>query len=67
MFSKEIEELSKLGLPIVHTGNFEIIKIEEKLFYVMWDGKFNNQTVVTHSIEEKENILITDDFIFIKE
>ena len=64
---KEIEELEKLDKPIVHTGDFEIKEIEEKLFLVWFQGKFNGQTIVTHKVEEKGNILITDDFIFVKE
>ena len=36
MFSKQIKELEKIGKPIVHTEDYEVIKIEDKLFYVAW-------------------------------
>lgn len=66
------EELIKLyeekqEKPVIYCREYEVIKIEDKLFYVLWQGKFDNQTVVTHTLEEKDGILITDDFIFIKE
>ena len=52
--------------PVIYCREYEVIKIEDKLFYVLWQGKFDNQTVVTHALEEKDGMLITDDFIFVK-
>ena len=52
--------------PVIYCREYEVIKIEDKLFYVLWQGKFDNQTVVTHALEEKDGMLIADDFIFVK-
>ena len=70
-YDKDKQELIKMykekqEKPVIRCSEYEIVEIEDKLFYILWKGKFDNQTVVTHSVEEKDDMLITDDFIFIK-
>ena len=65
---KEVEELEKLGKPILYVKSCEILEKTHDNFYVLYwnSGKVNFQKYYTSLAEEKENILITDDFIFIK-
>lgn len=72
MIEEQIKELKKLGKPIVHCEDYKIIEYEEygTLFNrILFENKKNkvksyNYTMI---VVEKDGILITDDFIFIKE
>lgn len=73
MLEKEIAELEKLGKPIVYCEVYDIEKQPIQHFFpngyfeIRFLGKKTWQLVTSFEIEEKENTLITDDFIFVKE
>lgn len=68
MLEDRIKELEKLGKPIVHCNEFKFNKFglqSIRVEYMTGNGFYNNYWC--GEIEEKDGILITDDFIFIKE
>ncbi len=70
MLEDEIKELEKLGKPIIHYTSIEKYNFELLNIYVIvfkTKNSNNNHNIRSVSIEEKEGILITDDFIFIKD
>jgi adenine/guanine phosphoribosyltransferase-like PRPP-binding protein len=69
---KQLEELKKLDKPIIRVKEYEIDKQFCNGVYVYSiinaeTTKYNSLEYHTDDYEEKENTLITDDFIFIKE
>lgn len=65
----KIKELEKLGKPIIHCSKYKVNKIENRFFSIVYFTNKTNfqQSYACYNIEETENTLITDDFIFIKE
>lgn len=68
MLEEKIKELEKLGKPIVFVKEICSFWSEEHQHYNIDFIITNHEnTILTDYIYEKEGILITDDFIFIKD
>lgn len=64
----KIKELEELGKPIIHCKTYRCKSQDKRFFSVTYltDKTQFSQTYACNNVEEREGILITDDFIFIK-
>lgn len=63
-----LEQIEKLGKPIVYCKNYRCKSQEKRFFSITYltDKTQFSQSYACNNAEEKDNVLITDDFIFIK-
>ena len=70
MLEKQIKELEKLGKPILMVLDYDVYVDSKTTYEILFLTKNHTEYrsyIGTNTAEEKDGILITDDFIFIKE